>query len=288
MNAETASFWVAVVSYALATIMTVAGTAFARERLARAGYWATVVAFASHTVSILLRWGTTGRLPYVQDYENALSGTWAIVLVYLILSYVVSRIRISGVVVLPFVLLTVGYGLMVPSEAGPVTPAYKSVWLVIHVLFAWATYAGYVSAASLAGIELLKTRKNASRAKPGSLLARTPEPDRLGELTFRLVVFGFIVNAAMIASGAIWAYELWGSYWRWDPVETWSLLTWLAYAFYLHAHTTLGWRGRPLAWVAFLALFGVMMSFWGVQVLPSSYHLFRSLGESQFDMGRGR
>ena len=287
MTAETATFWLAVVLYALATLASVAGLAFSRQRLEGAAFALTLVAFASHTASIVLRWIDTGRLPYVQDYENALSGTWAIVLVYLIMSYAWPRVRVAGVVVLPFVLLTVGYGLLVPSDPGPVTPAYRSVWLVIHVLFAWATYAGYVAAASLAGVELLKARRR-KPLREDSLLARTPDAARLGEMTFRFVVFGFIVNAAMIASGAIWAYELWGSYWRWDPVETWSLLTWLAYAFYLHAHTTLGWRGAKLAWVAFLSLFGVMMSFWGVQVLPSSYHLFRSLGEGDFDMGRGR
>lgn len=283
VTAETASFWIAVVLYAVATVLSSAGLAFSRESVARASFVVTVSAFAAHSVSIVLRWVSTGRLPYVQDYENALSGTWAIVFVYLLISFIYPRTRVSGVVVLPFVLLTVGYGLLVPAEAGPVTPAYRSVWLVVHVLFAWATYAGYVAAASLAGIELLKTRRHAP--PPDSLLGRAPEPERLSELTFRLVAFGFIVNAAMIATGAIWAYELWGSYWRWDPVETWSLLTWLAYAFYLHAHTTLGWRGRKLAWIAFLSLFGVMMSFWGVQLLPSSYHLFRDLGE--MDMGRG-
>lgn len=276
MTAESLTFWVAVVLYAAATVLSVAGVTFSRDRLTNAAFALTLGAFGSHTVSIILRWISTGRLPYVQDYENALSGTWAIVLLYLIISFAVPRVRVSGVVVLPCVVLTVGYGLLVPSAPGPVTPAYKSAWLVIHVLFAWATYAGYVAAASLAGIELLKTRKR--EVRPGSFLARAPEPARLGEMTFRLVVFGFIVNAAAMASGAIWAYELWGSYWRWDPVETWTLLTWLAYAFYLHAHVTLGWRGRRLAWVVLFALFGVMMTFWGVQLLPSTYHLFKNIG----------
>lgn len=276
MTAESLTFWVAVVLYALATIVSVAGVAFSREKLTNIAFAVTIGAFASHTASIVFRWISIGRLPYVQDYENALSGTWAIVLLYLIVTFVVPRVRIASVVVLPMVVLTVGYGLTVPSTPGLVTPAYKSLWLVIHVLFAWATYAAYVSAASLAGIELLKSGKKPLRQ--GSLLARTPGSEQLGELTFRLVVFGFVVNAAAMASGAIWAYELWGSYWRWDPVETWTLLTWLAYAFYLHAQVTLGWRGRRLAWVVLFALFGVMMTFWGVQLVPSTYHLFRNIG----------
>lgn len=110
------------------------------------------------------------------------------------------------------------------------------------------------------------------------MLNNTPGIERLQELTFRMVAFGFLVNAVMIASGAIWAYELWGSYWRWDPVETWSLLTWLAFGFYMHARLTLAWKGPRLAWVAVGALLGVLMTFWGVQFAPTSYHLFRDLG----------
>ncbi len=287
MTIEASSFWLAALAYAAATLLYTAGVVFAREKLVSSAFMVTCVGFAAQTASVIARWTSTGRLPYVQDYENALSGTWAIVLTYLVVALVYRKTRVAGLIVMPFVLLTIGYGLLVPAEAGPVTPPYKSVWLVIHVLFAWATYAGYVAAASLAGIELLKARRGA-RSVPGSVLDKAPGPERLREITFRLVAFGFVVNAVMIASGAIWAYELWGSYWRWDPVETWSLLTWLAYAFYLHAYLTLGWRGPRLAWVAFLALFGVMMSFWGVQLLPSSYHLFRDIGSFDVDMGRGR
>jgi cytochrome c-type biogenesis protein CcsB len=287
MTPETAAFWLAVLLYTLATIFSVVGLVFSVERLAKIGFLLVVGGFVAHTASIVMRWVSTGRLPYVQDYENALSGTWAIVVLYLVISFIAPRVRVSGIVVLPCVLLTIGYGLLVPSDPGPVTPAYRSLWLVVHVIFAWATYSAYVAAASLATLELLKTGRR-KLIKPDSALGRTPEPERLAEMTFRLVVVGFIVNGAAMASGAIWAYELWGSYWRWDPVETWTLLTWLAYAFYLHAHITLGWRGRRLAWVVVFALFGVMMTFWGVQLAPTTYHLFRNIGTGMFDTGRGR
>lgn len=285
MNLETATFWLAAMVYAAATLLFVGGLVFGRERLVAWGLWFTFAAFAAQTVSIATRWSVTGRLPYVQDYENALSGTWAIVLAFLVLAYALPRARSAGVFVLPFVLLTMGYGLLVPAEAGPVTPAYRSSWLIVHVVFAWATYAAYVAAASLAGIDLLRATKRFSQMPRLPLI---PAPGASREVIFKLVAFGFIVNSVMIASGAIWAYELWGSYWRWDPVETWSLLTWLAYAFYLHAYLTLGWRDKKLAWIAFFALFGVMMTFWGVQLVPSSYHLFRDIGSFDPDMGRGR
>jgi len=280
---ETGTFWVATVAYALATLLVTGGIVFERQRLADIGHALALTGFGAHSLSIIFRFVSTGRLPYVQDYETALAGTWLIMTAYVLLVWRYPALKVTGIVVFPFALLALGYGLTQPSEAGPVVPALKSIWLVIHVLFAWFTYAAYTTCAALAVIELMKTGRRGLRE--GSLLARTPEVPALQDLTMRLVGFGFIVNTAMIASGAIWAFELWGSYWRWDPVETWSLLTWVAYGLYLHARVTLGWRGRRLAWIAVLALFGVMMSFWGVQFAPTSYHLFKSLGESTVEPG---
>ncbi|MHB1341779.1 MAG: cytochrome c biogenesis protein CcsA [Coriobacteriia bacterium] len=276
MIAESLTFWLAVGGYAVATMAALGSLAFSREPLARWAWSFTLASLAVHTASIAIRWASTGRLPYVQSYENVLAGSWFIVAVFCVMGIRFPKLRIAAAGVLPFVLLTLGYGVTLPPQAGPVTPAYKSAWLVIHVAFAWATYASYTSAAGLGIVQLLQGRRRGVR--PGSPLEKLPAADRLVQVTTRLVGFGFLVNGVMIASGSVWAYELWGSYWSWDPVEVWSLLTWIAYGFYLHARLTLGWTGNRLAWIAVLALFGVMMAFWGVQMLPSSYHLFRDIG----------
>lgn len=281
---ETIAFWIAAVSYAGATILFTAGIMFTRERWSGGAWVLSVLGFAAHTVSIVARWVTSGRLVFVQDYENALAGTWFICAFFIALALWKPSLRVVGTGVMPFLLLTLGYGLTQSPVPGPVTPAYRSAWLAIHVTFAWFTYAAYTSCAGLAVVELLKSGDRSPR--PGSPLWKAPDIDTIQDLTLRLVGFGFLVNGVMIASGAIWAYELWGSYWRWDPVETWSLITWIAYALYLHLRLTRGWTGRRLAWVAIGALFGVMMSFWGVQLLPSSYHLFRDLGGSLGDFER--
>lgn len=274
---ESALFWIALGCYSLGILLVTAGLVFSRPRWSTWGFWIAMGGFAAQSGSILVRMAATGRLPYVQDYESALAGTWMITAAYALLVWRRPTLKPAGVVVLPFVLLALGYGLTQSTAASPTVPAYKSFWLVIHVLFAWFTYASYTACASLAVLELLKSCKRPPRE--GSALAKTPDVPSLQDLALRLVGFGFIVNTAMIASGAIWAYELWGAYWRWDPVETWSLLTWIAFGFYLHARLTLGWRGKPLAWVAIFALFGVMMTFWGVQFAPTTYHLFKSIGQ---------
>ena len=280
MTAEGAAFWVATAGYALAALVLAFGSFFNKPRLVDATFLVTIAAFAAHTVSIGVRWTAAGRLPYVHDYENILAGTWFIVAVYLALGIARKELRVAGLLVLPCVLLSLGLALGLDKSVGAVTPAYKSAWLAIHVLFAWAAYSAYTLCAALGAVELLKTRKRG--VTPGSLLERTPVVATLQQLTFRAVAFGFFVNGVMIASGAIWAYDLWGSYWRWDPVETWSLLTWLAFGFYMHARLTLGWGGKRLAWLTVFALFGVMMMFWGVQFAPSlfgtQYHLYKDVG----------
>jgi ABC-type transport system involved in cytochrome c biogenesis permease subunit len=97
----------------------------------------------------------------------------------------------------------------------------------------------------------------------------------MDELMFRYLIFGFITDAVMIASGAIWAKNLWGNYWSWDPVETWSLVAWLIYGLAIHLRVTMGWKGRKLAWILIFAIAGVIISYFGINVVvKSSLHIF--------------
>ena len=91
----------------------------------------------------------------------------------------------------------------------------------------------------------------------------------LDEGAARLVAVGFLGHTVMIASGAIWANGLWGRYWGWDPIETWSLVTWLTYAVYLHLRFTLGWSGRRAAWLGLVAAAGIVLTFFGIGVVSN-------------------
>lgn len=282
---ETPLFWLAVVAYAFAVLTVTSSLIFKKPSAAAWSWRLSWAAFAFHSASIAVRWIAAGRLPYVLDYENIVMGTWVVTLLYLAVGLCWRQLRLAGVGVLPFVLLSLGVASTLPSAITPVTAPYRSIWLGVHVTFAWATYAAYTVCASFAFLELMKGRADSQRF---AWLERFPEPEVLAERTLKYVGYGFLVNGVMIASGAIWAHDLWGAYWQWDPVETWSLLTWLAYGLYLHAYYTLGWRGKRLAWIAIFALFGVLMTFWGVQFVPSSYHLFKSLGEQSRQVGMPR
>jgi ABC-type transport system involved in cytochrome c biogenesis permease subunit len=104
------------------------------------------------------------------------------------------------------------------------------------------------------------------------VLQHLPEPPVLDDLMFQSIVFGFVSHVVMIATGAIWARDLWGNYWSWDPVETWSLLSGLLYGLWIHLRVGLHWRGRRMAWLAVAALLTVLFAFWGTNLFGGTSH----------------
>ena len=127
-----------------------------------------------------------------------------------------------------------------------------------------------------AGVLFLLKKKDEAAPVRNESYDRFPSLGRLDELIFRYVVFGFITDTIMICAGAIWAKDLWGSYWNWDPVETWSLISWLTYGITIHLRVTFGWREKKLAWLAVAALSTVIICFFGVNlVVDTSLHMFQ-------------
>ncbi|MDP2168746.1 MAG: cytochrome c biogenesis protein CcsA [Thermodesulfovibrionales bacterium] len=250
--------WAAIGLYSFSFLLFLSGLVFKKDFFLRWGYIACLAGFAAHTGSIISRWAETGHLPVMMTYENSLFGTWFIVLTYIVMRRAFPLSRPFAVAVLPLAVLILGNGIQAGAELQPLEPPYKSNWLYVHVLFAWFAFSSYVTAFSAGIMYLLK-----ARAKKG-LLSRLPELKLLDELSFRLILFGFFSEAIMIGSGAIWAHGLWGRYWGWDPVETWSLISWLAYGLNIHLRITLGWSGKRAAWLAIGSLFGVIFLFFGL------------------------
>lgn len=280
--AQSVTFWLAAVAYVVATFMVFAGIAFKRERYVKRSMIATGTGLIAHVAAIGVRWVLAGHFPFVGNYEGVLFGSALTVATWLVLVAFVPRVAVANALVMPAVLVSMGYGLTQPSTVSPVTPPYQSPWLLLHFSFAWSAYALFVTVAGLAVVELIRARARKRGAEPRGVPAWVPETEKVEDISLRLVALGFLLDAVCIVTGSIWAYRLWGSYWAWDPVETWTLATWLAYGFYLHARLTLGWKGPRLAWVALIALFGMAMATWGVQFVPTSYHLFKDIGGSMF------
>ena len=169
-----------------------------------------------------------------------------------------------GVFVLGITLAMMLYGVNTPHTLGPLSEEYQSPWFYIHIISAFLAYGCYVIATSAAILFLF--RALLERVSPTQL--KLPSNELLEDLNVRFVAYGFGGHAIMLASGSVWANTAWGSYWGWDPVETWSLITWLIYGFHLHARTFLGWDIRRLAWISIGALIAIIFTFWGVSHLP--------------------
>jgi cytochrome c-type biogenesis protein CcsB len=225
-----------------------------------------------HTLTFIGRWVVTGHIPVIGNYENTLTGTWIIVLAFRFLQIKFSEIERLNILVLIITLLTLGYGIMSAPEISKMTPAYQSPWLVVHIVFAWLAYMSFTISAVL-GIAYLLKDSNFQY----DYIDRLPDLDIIDELGYRFIAFGLVMDTVMLVSGSIWANRLWGSYWSWDPVETWSLLSWLIYALYLHLRLTFNWEARKSAWLAVGALIGVLVSFWGVNVFNVGRHIFNKI-----------
>jgi len=153
----------------------------------------------------------------------------------------------------------------VSDRIQPLVPALKSNWLIVHVI---TCFLGYAAFAITFGISLMYLFKQSDTEGKSHLLARFPESNVLDELTHQMVTFGFLFLSIGIITGAVWANSAWGSYWSWDPKETWSLITWFIYATLLHARMMRGWHGRRIAYLSIIGFMAVLFTYFGVNLLP--------------------
>lgn len=266
-------FWAAVALYLTGSVAFLAALVFQRGAWAGWATFITLVGFLSHNGAIAFRWVATGHPPIIGDYENALAASWVIILIFLLVQYRFRGLRGLGVAVVPFCLLMLGYGVMRSPQLEPMTPPFQSNWLYIHITFAWLAYGSYAVAAGLAVLFLAKERQPHEESG-GDFYHRLPSLEIVDELSYRFITFGFVADGIMLVAGAIWANSLWGSYWSWDPIQTWSLISWLIYGIYLHLRVTMGWRMKRAAWLAILSLVAVIISFWGTNYLAAGLHVF--------------
>jgi cytochrome c-type biogenesis protein CcsB len=266
--------WGCIYLYALSSILLLTGFIFNKEKPLKITSYLLLPAFLAHTIVFAMRWARTGYFPANAELENAITGGWFAVglTVYL---FIKNR-AMTGVALftIPATLILLGYGVMKAPDPLPLAISLKSSWLVVHVAFAQLAFGSYAIASGMGLLYVLKDNKK-KKGTESSFYAKLPRLEMLDENMFRFVIYGFIAEAIMIVAGAIWAKDLWGSYWAWDPVETWSLISWLLYGFSIHLRVTLGWRGRRIAWLMIFLLVTVIITFWGVDiVVESSRHIF--------------
>jgi len=269
--------------YLLCTLCYLSGVVFRYRPLLLSGTTVGFAALGIQTAGILLRWVESyglgyGHAPLSNLYESLVFAAWAIMLIYLIVE-LKQKQRVLGVFPALFAFLAMAYGSFSPSidsKIQPLVPALKSNWLIAHVV---TCFLGYAAFAISAGISVLYLLRKASRANPHptGILALVPEPRQLDELNYQMVLFGFLWLSLGIITGSVWANSAWGTYWSWDPKETWSLITWLVYAALLHARSMQGWRGKRVAWLSLLGFGAVLFTYFGVNFLLSGLHSYAAM-----------
>jgi cytochrome c-type biogenesis protein CcsB len=246
----------------------------------------TVLAFAVEAGGVLTRALSVERAPWGNMYEFNITFTTVAVGVYLALLALKKNVRWLGLPLTTTVLLDLGLAVTVLYTASDqLVPALHSYWLYIHVstaIFCGAVF--YVGAVATI-LYLFKDSfesKLASGGTPGrfasSVLDRLPAAASLDKFAYRVNAAVFPLWTFTIIAGAIWAGDAWGRYWGWDPKETWSFITWVAYAGYLHARATAGWKGRKAAYLALVAFGCWLFNYYGVNIFVSGKHSYADVG----------
>lgn len=263
--------------YAAASVFYIGAWSFKKGILYKAGLVVLVAGFIMNTAGILLRWVESyqmgyGHAPFSNMYESLVFFSWTVCLLYLFVEYKYKE-RIVGVFATPLIFLAIAYASLAPgmqSEISPLIPALKSNWLIAHVVTCFLGYAGFAVAFGLSTMYLIRPEST----NQDGFLANLPVPAVIDELTYQMIVFGFLFLTIGIITGAVWANSAWGSYWSWDPKETWSLITWFVYATLLHLRMMRGWHGKRIAWVSIVGFMAVLFTYFGVNYFLSGLHSY--------------
>lgn len=254
------------------------------------GFFGLIFSNSIITLQLILRWINSGHFPLSNLYESLLFLAWGLLTIYIFVEQSFQS-RMLGVLVVPVILSIIAFTeFSLPNElqlSKPLVPALQSNWLFMHVSVMMLSYAALLfgsisSMLYLLGLFLFKNKQLVSSAdatllqnKPNDLeLGKTQNLVRLDEISYRLIGVGFCFLTLGILSGAVWANETWGTYWSWDPKETWALITWLTFAIYLHTRFIKGWEGKKPAWIASIGFFVIWVCYLGVNLLGSGLHSY--------------
>nr|YP_007507301.1 cytochrome c biogenesis protein [Gonium pectorale]BAM85988.1 cytochrome c biogenesis protein [Gonium pectorale] len=257
-------------------------------------------------ILLLVRWDKSGHFPLSNLYESLMFLAWCCTFLYLIYStsFTILVEKILGSIIAPCALLMNAFATFsLPKEmqdSAPLVPALQSNWLMMHVTVMIISYATLIIGSLLSILFLILnmiyadshiinrlTTNNVSLTKFtwlffGSNNTESAEKNaglmvlllKLDSLSYRIIGLGFPFLTIGILSGAVWANEAWGSYWSWDPKETWALLTWLVFAIYLHTRLTKGWEGKKPAVIASIGFLVVWFCYLGVNLIGEGLHSY--------------
>ncbi|MDD2557249.1 MAG: c-type cytochrome biogenesis protein CcsB [Desulfuromonadaceae bacterium] len=278
-------FNIVTISYFASMVLFIAFLATKSFGVARLATWVAILGFILQTVGIGLRWyetyqipGGAGYAPMSNLYESVVFFSWTILLIYLLIEWKYKQ-KAVGAFVLPFAFLAMSWAqLSLDSSIAPLVPALQSNWLTYHVITCFLGYAAFAVACGVSIMYLIKVgrEEDVGRGKAGGVLSLFPSAKILDDLNYKAIMIGFPLLSIGIITGAAWANYAWGTYWSWDPKETWSLIVWFIYAAFLHARITRGWAGRRAAILSIIGFAATIFCYLGVNLLLSGLHSYGS------------
>ena len=228
LTLELVTFWSALVGYSIATAVAMWALVFRKQpektlMILMTGAWLL------HTTAIGARWVRIDHLPVGSGFEMLSANVWGLMAAVILGYWLMPRLRAIVAITLPVVMLIMAWMLMTPMDASSLPPTYKTVWLFIHIGFIKLFLGSAFVALGISGVVLLRAR-GVGRER----FARLPEDLSLDGTAYRCMALALIFDTLGIVAGAIWAQDAWGRYWSWDPLEVWSLVTWLSIGLTLH------------------------------------------------------
>lgn len=230
------------------------------ERSLRMAITLSIMGFLANLCALVLRIMISGRLPVSNGSEFLLCFASITVLGYFLYSYTAKSRHVGAVIMFIAMLLNGSILVLMPTQlisASPLMPALKSPWLTIHVVTAIIAYAGFALAAGVALIRLVRKHEGGSA----------------GDL-YKIIAVSFAFLTLTIVFGGIWAEEVWGRYWNWDPKETWAFITWIIYAAYLHFYRRKIWTDQMIHIMVVVGFIAVLFTYYGVNYLLPSLHSY--------------
>jgi cytochrome c-type biogenesis protein CcsB len=271
------------------------------ERVGKAAVVVTAAGWCLHVSSVVTRGLAAHRVPWGNMFEFSTMVALVAVTVFLVL-LARQPVRYLGTFVMAPVVLYLGLaGTVLYVPAAPLQPVLNSYWIKIHVVAAITASGGFMVSGVITLLYLVKSwlerrtaavslgpgaaaavelparpagMRGAGRAMADGLARWLPSSERLDRLAYQVIGFAFPVWTFAIIAGAIWAKYAWSRYWGWDPKETWSFITWVAYAAYLHARATAGWRGRRAAYLSLVGFGCLMVDYYVVNTVITGLHSY--------------
>ena len=246
------------------------------DKAARIATALMLLAFILLFVGVIARGLSNGHVPWGNMYEFSITGALTFTGAYLV-ALRKYDLRWLGLFISLAALLTLGTAItLLYRDSAPLVPALKSTWLIIHVVAAIISGGVFLLSNVIAGAYLYLDARERGAGRP-AWATRLPSLEVLDQLSYRLVAFVFPLWTFSVIAGAIWAESAWGRYWGWDPKETWAFITWVAYAAYLHARVTVGWKGRRAAWLCLFAGSTFLFNYVYVNVWGTGKHTYSGL-----------